>query len=87
VPLSGPKADTGGDEAIYAVTRRPLPGSPFNVPIIVQPLEQYAVNDRVSHDQFGLGSVIGVEPDLAVLVDFGSVKARILAPYSKLTKL
>ena len=69
------------------MTRRPLPSSPFNVPAVVKTIENFAVNDRVSHDRYGLGTVIGVEPDVAALVDFGLVKVRIVSPYDKLTKL
>ncbi len=69
------------------MSRRPLPSSPFNRPVDVKPIEHFAVDDRVSHDRFGLGTVIGVEPDVAALVDFGSVRARIVTPYEKLTKL
>jgi len=70
-----------------AATRRYLPGSPFNTPTVVRPVEQYALNDQVTHDKYGLGVVIGVEEEIAVLVDFGTQQARITAPYSKLTKL
>jgi hypothetical protein len=70
-----------------ATTRRYLPGSPFNAPPAAPPLEQYAVHDQVTHDKYGLGVVIGVEQDIAVLVDFGPQQARIRAPYTKLTKL
>jgi len=69
------------------MTRRPLPSSPFHTPVVDVPVESFAVNDRVSHDRYGLGTVIGVEPDIAALVDFGSVRARIVTPYEKLTKL
>ena len=31
--------------------------------------------------------MIGVEDEVAVLVDFGTQKERITAPYSKMTKL
>ncbi len=70
-----------------AATRRYLPGSPFNPPPAAPPLEQYELHDQVTHDKYGLGVVIGVEQDVAVLVDFGPLQARITAPYSKLTKL
>lgn len=69
------------------MARRPLASSPFNTPVVVKPIEHFDVNDRVSHDHYGLGTVIGVEPDVAALVDFGSVSARIVSPYEKLTKL
>jgi hypothetical protein len=70
-----------------AATRRYLPGSPFNTPPAVRPVEHYALNDRVTHDRYGLGVVIGVEDEVAVLVDFGTQRERITAPYAKLTKL
>ncbi len=71
-----------------AVPRRPLPGSPFNVPDAVEPEpEQYAVADRVTHDKYGLGTVIGVEEGISVLIDFGSHKQRLRTPCTKLTKL
>ncbi|GAA2654538.1 MULTISPECIES: hypothetical protein [Nonomuraea] len=41
----------------------------------------------MSHDKYGLGLVIGVEEDVAVLVDFGTEKLRISAPYPKLFRL
>jgi hypothetical protein len=46
------------------------------------------VGDRVSHDRYGLGTVIGTEDgDAAVLVDFGSKVVRIALPSTKLVKL
>jgi hypothetical protein len=70
-----------------AAARRHLPTSPFKPPVETPPLEQFAVNDRVNHDKFGLGVVIGVEEEVAVLVDFKPRKERITAPYDKMTKL
>jgi len=70
-----------------AAGRRHLPTSPFNVPVVAPPVEQFAVADRVTHDRYGLGTVVSVEEGLAVLVDFGSRQERITAPYGKLTKL
>lgn len=71
-----------------AASRRPLPASPFNVPQPAAVVEQFAVDDRVSHDQFGLGTVVGLEGGgHAVLVDFGPQKVRITTPFSKLHKL
>jgi hypothetical protein len=40
----------------------------------------------VTHDRYGLGRVITAEAG-AVLVEFGTVRHRINAPYAKLTKL
>lgn len=69
-------------------TRRPLPGSPFNVtPLAVPVVKQFALDDRVTHDTYGLGKVIRVEDDIAVVVDFGTQTQRITAPYDKLFKL
>lgn len=70
-----------------AAPRRRPPGSPFNVPVVVAPVEHFELKDRVTHDRYGLGTVIGIEDEIAVLVDFGSRKERIPTPYSKLTRL
>jgi hypothetical protein len=67
--------------------RRPLPGSPFNKPVVAPVIEKFAVHDRVTHDTYGLGKVIGVEETVAVLVDFGTQTQRITTPYNKLFKL
>jgi hypothetical protein len=70
-----------------AATRRHLPTSPFGPPAAPAPVEQFAVQDQVTHDRYGLGRVIGVEIDATLLVDFGSCRVRIMTPYAKLTKL
>ena len=60
-------------------------GSPFRT----QPapaIERFAVQDRVTHDRFGVGLVIAEEA-AAVVVDFGSERVRIASPFRKLTKL
>jgi hypothetical protein len=67
--------------------RRYLPGSPFNVPVPDCPVETFAVHDQVTHDKYGLGVVLGVEGDTAVLVDFGTHKVRVAIPCAKLIKL
>jgi transcription elongation factor GreA-like protein len=41
----------------------------------------------VTHDKYGLGRVIDVEDDDAVLIDFGSRQERITTPFSQLTRL
>jgi hypothetical protein len=71
----------------HAVTRRHLPSSPFNVPVIEAPVVTYAVNDRVTHDSYGLGSIVSVEEDRAVTVDFGSEPIRLTLPCARLSKL
>ncbi|HEV7933969.1 MAG TPA: hypothetical protein VGP70_16885 [Actinomadura sp.] len=70
-----------------AASRRHLPTSPFKPPAADPPVEQFAVHDQVSHDKYGLGVVIAVEDDVAVLVDFRPRQERIVAPYRKMTKL
>lgn len=68
-----------------AVQRRHLPSSPFNAQP-VRAIEKFAVRDRVTHDKYGLGTIIG-EEDAAVTVDFGAHQVRVASPFSKLTKL
>ncbi len=70
-----------------AVTRRHLPTSPFKPPSAAPPVEQFDLGNQVNHDKYGLGRVIGIEEDVAVLVDFGTQQQRIMAPYAKLFKL
>ncbi|WP_433443735.1 hypothetical protein [Nonomuraea sp. CA-141351] len=71
-----------------AAARRRLPTSPFNVPDVPPPpVEQFVAGDQVSHDKYGLGRVIAVEQNIAVIVDFGAETYRIAAPYPKLMKL
>ena len=71
-----------------AATRRFLPTSPFNAPPAAPPAVQFAVQDQVTHDKYGLGRVIDVEDDAAaVLIDFGSRQERITTPFSQLTRL
>ncbi|MFC8716054.1 hypothetical protein [Kitasatospora sp. NPDC057198] len=60
--------------------RRHLPTSPFKAKAEA-PRKHFAVGDRVTHDAYGLGRVIGAEGDSAVLVDFGSRQERIAEPY------
>jgi hypothetical protein len=70
--------------------RRPLPGSPFNVAETDVPpseVERYSVDDKVTHDKYGLGTIIGVEEGVGVVVDFGSHKQGLRTPCSKLVKL
>lgn len=68
-------------------TPRPRPaGSPFRDPV-AKPVEHFELDDRVTHDQCGLGKVISVEEGIAVVVAFGERQLRITSPYPKLTKL
>ncbi|MET9181394.1 hypothetical protein ABZX88_24670 [Kitasatospora aureofaciens] len=72
----------------FAASRRPLPTSPFKPRPEALP-KHFTVGDRVTHDGYGLGRVIGVEGDgdVAVLVDFGSRQERITHPYTAIFKL
>ena len=70
-----------------AATRPLLPTSPFRAPPLAPPAEQFAVQDQVTHDKYGLGRVVLVEDDDAVIVSFGSRKVRVLSPFATLTKL
>ncbi|MET8629046.1 hypothetical protein ABZW30_35815 [Kitasatospora sp. NPDC004669] len=71
-----------------AAVRRHLPTSPFKARVEAPP-KRFAVGDRVTHDSYGLGRVIGLEGDgdIAVLVDFGSQQERITPPYTAMFKL
>lgn len=70
-----------------AATRRFLPTSPFKAPPAAPPAEQFAVHDQVTHDKYGLGRVVSVEDETALVIDFGSHQMRITTPCAKLTKL
>lgn len=68
-----------------AAQLRHLASSPFNArpePAI----ERFALGDRVAHDAYGVGLVVG-EEGAAVSVDFGSHQVRVTSPFHKLTKL
>lgn len=68
-----------------ASSRRHLASSPFQ-PDPEPTIEQYALNDRVSHDSYGMGRVIGLE-EAAVTVDFRTQTVRIPSPYPTMAKL
>jgi hypothetical protein len=67
--------------------RRYLPTSPFKPPPEAPPVERYELQDLVTHDRYGLGRVILVEGDAAVVVDFAPRKVRIATPFTRMTKL
>jgi hypothetical protein len=67
--------------------RRVLPTSPFRAPSPLPPAEQFAAQDQVTHDKYGLGRVVSVEDDTAVVIDFGAQRVRIPTPCAKLAKL
>jgi len=64
---------------------RHLASSPFK-PDVEAPIELFAVDDLVSHDSYGMGKVVGVEPG-AVTVDFGRQSVRVTSPYRKMSRL
>ena len=65
--------------------RRHLASSPFR-PQPEPVIEQFALQDRISHDTYGVGRVIGKETE-AVTVDFGTRRVRIASPFHKMEKL
>jgi hypothetical protein len=65
--------------------RRHLANSPFQPdpePII----EQFAIDDLVSHDSHGVGRVTGADAG-GVTVDFRTYTTRITRPFNKMAKL
>jgi hypothetical protein len=70
-----------------AAVRPLLPTSPFAAPPRTAPAEQFAVQDQVTHDRYGLGRVVSVQDDTSLIIDFGSRRVRITTPCTKLTKL
>ncbi len=73
-------------EPARAGTRRHFPTSPFKT-APAPPAEQFAEQDQVTHDKYGLGRVVGVEGDTALIIEFGTRQVRIMTPCAKLTKL
>jgi hypothetical protein len=71
----------------HAATRRFLPTSPFRPPPPAPPAEQFAEQDQVTHDKYGLGRVITVYDDATLVIDFGAQRMRITTPCAKLAKL
>jgi hypothetical protein len=91
-PRATPRSPDGpGGRILVVMTtrsgagRRHLAASPFK-PQPESPIEQYAVDDRVSHDTYGLGRVIGMDEG-AVTVDFGAQQVRITSPFDTMEKL
>ena len=65
--------------------KRHLATSPFK-PEVVPDIKEFRLEQRVSHDRYGVGRVVGVE-DGAVTVDFGRNRVRIPAPYAAMEEL
>ena len=70
-----------------AAARPLLPASPFGAPPLTPAAEQFAAQDQVTYDKYGLGRVISVEDDTILIIDFGSRRVQITTPCAKLTKL
>jgi hypothetical protein len=69
-------------------SRRFVVGSPCNRPAGPEvPPEEYAAQDQVTHDKYGLGRVVTVEGEEALVIDFGSRLMRIKLPCAKMSKL
>jgi len=75
---------TNGSSARH---RRYLPTSPFKPPPEDPPVERFELDDLVTHEKYGLGRVILVEGDTAVVVDFAPRKVRITAPFARMIRL
>ena len=65
--------------------RSHLASSPFK-PKPEPVIERFELHDRVAHQSYGLGRVVGAE-SAAVTVDFGNRTLRIASPFHKLEKL
>ena len=49
-------------------------------------MASFAIDDRVSHDIYGLGRVISTDTE-AVMVVFGAQRVRVASPFRKLQLL
>ncbi|HEV2376933.1 MAG TPA: hypothetical protein VGS19_32755 [Streptosporangiaceae bacterium] len=68
--------------------RRNLPGSPFNVPETpAPPPVSYTPQDLVTHEKYGLGTIISVQEGIAVTVDFRSHRRWLSIPCAKMIRL
>ncbi len=64
---------------------RHLASSPFK-PQPAPVIEEYSVDDWVSHDSYGVGRVVSIDAG-AVTVDFTNQTVRVASPYSRMEKL
>jgi hypothetical protein len=71
--------------SLLGARRRHLASSPFQ-PEPEPTIEQYAVDDMVCHDLYGVGRVVGTEAS-AVTVDFRTQTVRITSPFHKMEQL
>ncbi|MDQ3358193.1 MAG: hypothetical protein M3520_04915 [Actinomycetota bacterium] len=71
-----------------ATYSRPLATSPFNKRRLQAPEpQQFEIGERVTHDRYGLGRVVGVEGLIATRVDFGNRILRVPLGGSDLHRL
>ncbi|GAB2878288.1 hypothetical protein [Nocardioides pacificus] len=71
------------------MTRRPAPRHLASSPFAPEPeptIENFACDDLVSHDSYGMGRVVGSDAG-AVTVDFSTGTVRITSPFAKMTRL
>src|SRR5258708_39650895 len=68
-----------------AVRQRHLATSPFNFRDPEPPPETFSVDEMVTHDKHGLRTIRGVEPGIALVIDFGSHGQRNMTRPAKLT--
>ncbi len=80
-------AHNGGDETHRPSQTQTPAHQPFKPPPAAPSTKEFAPQDQVTHDKDGLGRVLEVEPGRAVLVDFGTQKVKILAPFTRLFRL
>ena len=67
---------------------RALASSPFNDMRAAKAVpQQFEVGQRVTHDRHGLGRVVGIEGEVATLVDFGNRVVRVLLASGRLHTL
>ncbi|HUB42990.1 MAG TPA: hypothetical protein VMA72_29405 [Streptosporangiaceae bacterium] len=55
--------------------------------MVEEPAETYEPGELVTHDKYGLGNVLEVAGESAVLVDFGTCRVRVALPCTKLFRL
>lgn len=72
-------------ETMRPPVRRHLASSPFR-PEPEPTIEQFLLNDLVTHDSYGMGRVVQLEA-AAVWVDFGSQTVRVPSPFHRMTAL
>lgn len=51
------------------------------------PVENFAPNDRITHDRHGLGVVVSLYGNNAMIVDFGECRRQVAIPNTRVTKL